>query len=114
MVRLATHIQLGKTLAEQGYRGGLWPRQKLVAVKAPVFSMSKLVGVDTYLGPEMKSTGEVMGVDRAFAPALYKAMLGAGINASSRRATGLIRSCGIWLFSKRVRPLPLMSPVNGS
>jgi carbamoyl-phosphate synthase large subunit len=80
MVRLATHIQLGKTLRELGYAGGLWPRQKLVAVKAPVFSMSKLVGVDTFLGPEMKSTGEVMGVDRAFAPALYKAMLGAGIN----------------------------------
>ena len=80
MVRLATHIQLGKTLRELGYPGGLWPRQRLVAVKAPVFSMSKLVGVDTYLGPEMKSTGEVMGIDRTFAPALYKAMLAAGIN----------------------------------
>jgi len=80
MVRLATHIQLGKTLRELGYGGGLWPRQKLVAVKAPVFSMSKLVGVDTFLGPEMKSTGEVMGVDRSFGPALYKAMLGAGVN----------------------------------
>ncbi|HEX2185459.1 MAG TPA: carbamoyl-phosphate synthase large subunit, partial [Chloroflexota bacterium] len=79
MVRLATHIQLGKTLRELGYHGGLWPRQKLVAVKAPVFSMSKLVGVDTYLGPEMKSTGEVMGIDRTFAAALYKAMLAAGI-----------------------------------
>jgi carbamoyl-phosphate synthase large subunit len=80
MVRLATHIQLGKTLRELGYGNGLWPRQKLVAVKAPVFSMSKLGGVDTYLGPEMKSTGEVMGIDRSFAPALYKAMVGAGIN----------------------------------
>jgi carbamoyl-phosphate synthase large subunit len=80
MVRLATHIQLGKTLRDLGFPGGLWPRQRLVAVKAPVFSMSKLVGVDTDLGPEMKSTGEVMGVDRAFAPALYKAMLAAGIN----------------------------------
>jgi carbamoyl-phosphate synthase large subunit len=79
MVRLATHIQLGKTLRDLGFPGGLWPRQKLVAVKAPVFSMSKLVGVDTYLGPEMKSTGEVMGIDRSFAPALYKAMLAAGI-----------------------------------
>ena len=79
MVRLATHIQVGKTLREMGYAGGLWPRQKLVAVKAPVFSMSKLVGVDTYLGPEMKSTGEVMGIDHTFAPALYKAMVGAGV-----------------------------------
>ncbi len=80
MVRLATHIQLGKTLRDLGYPGGLWPRQKLVAVKAPVFSMSKLIGVDTYVGPEMKSTGEVMGIDRDYAPALYKAMLAAGIN----------------------------------
>ena len=79
MVRLATMIQIGRTLREMGYAGGLWPRQKLVAVKAPVFSMSKLVGVDSYLGPEMKSTGEVMGIDRTFAPALFKAMVGAGV-----------------------------------
>src|SRR5688572_3886400 len=50
--------------------------------------MSKLVGVDTFLGPEMKSTGEVMGVDRSFAPALYKAMLGAGINPAPGGPTG--------------------------
>ena len=80
MVRLATHIQLGKSAARAGLSRRLWPGQRLVAVKAPVFSMSKLVGVDTYLGPEMKSTGEVMGIDRTFAPALYKAMLAAGIN----------------------------------
>ena len=53
------------------------PRQELVAVKAPVFSMSKLTGVDWYLGPEMKSTGEVMGVDYEFGPALTKALLAA-------------------------------------
>ena len=89
MVRLATHIQLGSTLRELGYPGGLWPRQKLVAVKAPVFSMSKLVGVDTYLGPEMKSTGEVMGIDRSFEQALYKALLAAGIDP---RPGGLLLS----------------------
>ena len=61
MVQLATRVVLGRTLREQGYTGGLWKKAKLVGVKAPVFSMSKLVGVDTYLGPEMKSTGEVMG-----------------------------------------------------
>ncbi|HLC30717.1 MAG TPA: carbamoyl phosphate synthase large subunit, partial [Dehalococcoidia bacterium] len=77
MVRLATNIMLGKTLAELGYKGGLWKRQKLVAVKAPVFSMSKLMGVDTYLGPEMKSTGEVMGVDSTFEAAITKALLAA-------------------------------------
>jgi carbamoyl-phosphate synthase large subunit len=77
MVRLAVNVMLAKTLAEQGYEGGLWPAQDLVAIKAPVFSMAKLVGVDTYLGPEMKSTGEVMGVDKTFSAALAKALLSA-------------------------------------
>jgi carbamoyl-phosphate synthase large subunit len=77
MVRLAVQTMLGKTLADLGYRPGLWPRQKLVAVKAPVFSMSKLIGVDTHLGPEMKSTGEVMGVDHTFEAALAKALIAA-------------------------------------
>ncbi|MCH7812059.1 MAG: carbamoyl-phosphate synthase large subunit, partial [Chloroflexi bacterium] len=77
LVRLATHVMLGRSLQDQGYRGGLWPAQPLVAVKAPVFSMSKLGGVDTYLGPEMKSTGEVMGVDRTFPAAFAKALLSA-------------------------------------
>ncbi|MFQ5880547.1 MAG: carbamoyl-phosphate synthase large subunit, partial [Dehalococcoidia bacterium] len=82
MVRLAVNVMLGKSLADQGYGGGLWPRQDLVAVKAPVFSMAKLVGVDTYLGPEMKSTGEVMGVDRTFPAALAKALLSADLMLS--------------------------------
>jgi len=79
MVRLATGVMLGRSLSEQGFDGGLWPRQPLVAVKAPVFSMAKLRGVDTHLGPEMKSTGEVMGIDRTFEPAFYKALLAAGL-----------------------------------
>ncbi len=79
MVKLATNIILGRSLAEQGYEGGLWPRQPLVAVKAPVFSMAKLRGVEVHLGPEMKSTGEVMGIDRSFEPAFYKALMGAGL-----------------------------------
>ncbi|MCC7025189.1 MAG: carbamoyl-phosphate synthase large subunit [Thermomicrobiales bacterium] len=79
MVQLATRIMLGHSLAEQGVAGGLWPRQPLVAVKAPVFSMAKLRGVDTHLGPEMKSTGEVMGIDHAFEPAFYKALVAAGL-----------------------------------
>ena len=79
MVELATNIMLGKSLREQGYEGGLWPRQPLVAVKAPVFSMAKLRGVEVHLGPEMKSTGEVMGIDRAFEPAFYKALIAAGL-----------------------------------
>jgi carbamoyl-phosphate synthase large subunit len=69
---------LGRSLREQGYRGGLADSPgSLVAVKAPAFSMSKLIGVDTYLGPEMKSTGEVMGVDHTFPAALAKALLSA-------------------------------------
>jgi carbamoyl-phosphate synthase large subunit len=75
MVRLAVSAMLGQSLASQGYSGGLWPVRDLVAIKAPVFSMSKLVGVDTYLGPEMKSTGEVMGIDRTFEAALTKALM---------------------------------------
>jgi carbamoyl-phosphate synthase large subunit len=79
MVKVATGVMLGKSLKEQGYEGGLWPVQKLVAIKAPVFSMSKLTGVDTHLGPEMKSTGEVMGIDKTFEAALGKAILAAGL-----------------------------------
>ena len=77
---IATRVMLGQSLAEQGYPGGLWPTQNLVGIKAPVFSMAKLVGVDWHLGPEMKSTGEVMGVDRDFSKALSKALLAANLN----------------------------------
>jgi carbamoyl-phosphate synthase large subunit len=79
MVDVATKVMLGKSLKEQGYNTGLLPNKKLIAIKAPVFSMSKLVGVDTYLGPEMKSTGEVMGIDYTFDAALAKALLAAGL-----------------------------------
>ena len=84
MVRVATKVMLGQSLKQQGYDTGLWPTQQLVAIKAPVFSMSKLSGVDTYLGPEMKSTGEVMGVDYTFDAALAKALLAADIMLSSK------------------------------
>jgi carbamoyl-phosphate synthase large subunit len=79
MVRIATKVMAGISLKEQGYEGGLWKKQKLVGIKAPVFSMSKLTGVDSYLGPEMKSTGEVMGIDYSFEAALVKALLAAGL-----------------------------------
>ena len=77
MVRLAVNVMLGHSLREQGYKSGLWEKQDLVGVKAPVFSMSKLSGVDTYLGPEMKSTGEVMGIDYDYKSALSKALIAA-------------------------------------
>jgi len=79
LVRIATKVMTGVSLAEQGYQGGLWKKQKLVGIKAPVFSMSKLIGVDNYLGPEMKSTGEVMGIDYSFEAALVKALIAAGL-----------------------------------
>ena len=84
IIRIATRAMLGESIADQGYGGGLWPRQPLVAVKAPVFSMAKLRGVEVNLGPEMKSTGEAMGIDREFAPAFYKALLASGLSLGTR------------------------------
>jgi carbamoyl-phosphate synthase large subunit len=75
MVKLAVKAMLGNKIENLGYGTGLWPKQNLVGVKAPVFSMSKLTGVDTYLGPEMKSTGEVMGIDENFQAATIKALI---------------------------------------
>ncbi len=79
IVDVATRVMLGQSLKEQGFQTGLFPSKKLIAIKAPVFSMSKLLGVDTYLGPEMKSTGEVMGIDTTFNGALIKALMAAGL-----------------------------------
>jgi carbamoyl-phosphate synthase large subunit len=86
MVQWAVQVMLGKTLRDLGVEPGLWPVTNLIAVKAPVFSMSKLIGVDTYLGPEMKSTGEVMGVDRTFEAALAKALIAADMSLSGDRS----------------------------
>ena len=86
MVKVATKIMLGISLKEQGYSSGLWKRQKLVAIKAPVFSMTKLPGVDTLLGPEMKSTGEVMGIDYEFKAALAKALVASRLNLAPQGA----------------------------
>lgn len=77
MAQVATKVIMGESLKEQGYSDGLYSEPKMISVKAPVFSFSKLTDVDSYLGPEMKSTGEVMGSDISFAKALYKAFAGA-------------------------------------
>ncbi|MGM0173827.1 carbamoyl-phosphate synthase large subunit [Enterococcus sp. DIV0800] len=79
MAQIATKAILGQSLKELGYQDGLYPESEMVHVKAPVFSFTKLQKVDTYLGPEMKSTGEVMGTDRSLAKALYKAFAAAGL-----------------------------------
>ena len=78
LAQLATRVMLGEKLADLGFKSGLMAPKKLVYVKAPVFSFNKLPKVDSSLGPEMKSTGEVMGVDRSLAKALYKAFVAAG------------------------------------
>ncbi|WP_413380038.1 carbamoyl-phosphate synthase large subunit [Alkalihalobacillus sp. 1P02AB] len=79
MANLATKVMLGKTLPELGYETGYHPEAKEVSVKVPVFSFAKLRRVDITLGPEMKSTGEVMGRDRTLEKALYKGLIASGM-----------------------------------
>ncbi len=78
MVDIATKIMLGKSLKEQGYESGLYKKSEYVAVKVPVFSFEKLQDVDTMLGPEMKSTGECLGIAKNFEDALLKGLVAAG------------------------------------
>ncbi|WP_196593555.1 carbamoyl-phosphate synthase large subunit [Pectinatus sottacetonis] len=80
MVNIATRVALGHSLKEMGYHSGLITPKPYVALKAPVFSFAKMQDVDISLGPEMKSTGEVMGIDYHYSRALYKAITGAGMN----------------------------------
>lgn len=90
MVKLATRISLGATLEEMGYQTGLLTPPPYWTVKAPVFSFEKLSLVDISLGPEMKSTGEVLGIDRDYAGALYKAVTASG--ARSPKAGAILVS----------------------
>ena len=80
IVPLATKVILGHKLKDMGYTPGLQPEAKHYAIKMPVFSFEKIRGADISLGPEMKSTGECLGISESFNEALYKAFLGAGIN----------------------------------
>ena len=79
IVKLATRVLLGERLRDMGFGTGLYRKSRLVAVKMPVFSFEKIIDADTSLGPEMKSTGEVLGVSPRYEEALYKAFLGAGL-----------------------------------
>lgn len=83
MAQVATRAILGEDLVEMGYPNGLYPISENVHIKAPVFSFTKLLKVDTYLGPEMKSTGEVMGSDKNLEKALYKAFEASGLHIPS-------------------------------
>jgi carbamoyl-phosphate synthase large subunit len=80
IVDIATKVILGEKIKTLGYTPGLWPESEYIAIKMPVFSFEKLRGAEISLGPEMKSTGECLGIAKTFQEALYKAFLGAGIN----------------------------------
>lgn len=85
IVPLATKVILGQKIKELGYTPGLQKESDYIAIKMPVFSFEKIRGADISLGPEMKSTGECLGIARSFNEALYKAFLGAGINLPKHR-----------------------------
>jgi len=85
IVKLASQVITGDTIRSLGYEPGLQPSSRYIAVKMPVFSFEKLRGADIGLGPEMKSTGEVLGIAKSYEEALYKAFLGAGINFPNKK-----------------------------
>jgi len=93
-VNVATKLIMGSRLRDLGYEPGLAKESSFTAVKAPVFSFAKLSTVDTFLSPEMKSTGEVMGVDRDFRVALYKALVASGL--SIPRGGNVLVATGEW------------------
>ena len=80
IVDLATEVIIGRTIRELGYQPGLQPEADYFAIKMPVFSFEKIRGAEISLGPEMKSTGECLGIAKTFNEALYKAFLGAGVD----------------------------------
>ena len=80
IVDLATEVILGRSIRELGYQPGLQPEAEYYAIKMPVFSFEKIRGAEISLGPEMKSTGECLGIAKDFTEALYKAFLGAGVS----------------------------------
>lgn len=84
LVKLAVQAMLGRRLADIGYGTGLIPPPNFYAVKVPVFSFNKLAQVDVTLGPEMKSTGEVIGIDHSLKKAIYKGLVAAGIELPKR------------------------------
>ncbi|MDE7464051.1 MAG: ATP-grasp domain-containing protein, partial [Clostridiales bacterium] len=90
MIKLATECMIGKKLKKLGYGTGLYPSAPYVAVKVPIFSFEKLTDLDTHLGPEMKSTGEVLGIGKTLGEALYKGLVAAGYKM--KRTGGILLS----------------------
>lgn len=85
IVKLATRVIIGNTIRGLGYEPGLQKKSPYIAIKMPVFSFEKIRGADISLGPEMKSTGECLGISSSFNEALYKAFQGAGINPTKHK-----------------------------
>ena len=88
MIELASRVMLGESLASMGYENGLVKSAPCYAVKVPVFSFEKITDADSILGPEMKSTGEVLGIGRTKAEALYKGLAASGIDVHSPEKRG--------------------------
>ena len=101
MIDLATRAMLGEKVADMGYGTGLYRKPDYFAVKVPVFSFEKLMDVDTHLGPERKSTGEVLGIASSRQEAIYKGMAGSGL-----KMLGPQKDCDGVLFSVRASDLP--------
>lgn len=85
VVDVATHVIMGKSIKEQGYEYGLAPEKETIAIKMPVFSFEKIKGAEISLGPEMKSTGEVLGISKNFDEAIYKAFIGTGLQLPKKK-----------------------------
>ncbi|MDD5017147.1 MAG: ATP-grasp domain-containing protein, partial [Eubacteriales bacterium] len=79
MIKLAVRASLGETLADMGFGTGLYPKRRITAIKVPVFSFEKLPDVEVGLGPEMRSTGEVLGISEDYSEALLKGLIGSGL-----------------------------------
>ena len=93
VIELATRVMLGETLESMGYKTGINPESEMVAIKVPVFSTKKLPMVEVSLGPEMRSTGEVLGVGRDYYEALYKGFIGAEFSIPENGDTVLLTVC---------------------
>lgn len=85
IVDVATHVIMGESIKQQGYEYGLAKEKETIAVKMPVFSFEKIKGAEISLGPEMKSTGEVLGISKNFDEAIYKAFMGTGIHLPKKK-----------------------------
>ncbi|MBO4468462.1 MAG: carbamoyl-phosphate synthase large subunit [Clostridia bacterium] len=105
MIELASRVMLGEKLKDMGYSEGLFPVAKYYAVKVPVFSFEKLTDADSIMGPEMKSTGEVLGIGRTKSEALYKGLCASGVDVHSalRGEKGVLISVEDYDYSDAIR-----------